>query len=110
MNADLLTIINEELAESGIQWVHLVLGKTRRIITKTRWRIIYRAKTELKLPTNSIAQELGLDGTSVRNALDKMLPTNGEYFDKLGPVSPKRARETMRILNAISTLKPKEPK
>ena len=85
-------IIKEELEKAGLFWEHLVAYTNLLLVTKTRWRIIWRMSRETRCKPYKIAALLRLDHTTVNKALAKMNETDGKFFEMRRPIKIEAVR------------------
>ena len=74
-------IVKEELEKYNLYWEHLQSASRMRVVTEARWSIIHRLKTEMERNPSQISNMLGLDRTTVKNALRKMDDRGVAYFE-----------------------------
>lgn len=91
------TIVKEELEKYGLYWEHLRSASRMRVVTEARWAIIHRLRKEMDIPPFRIANMLGMDGSTVRNALIKMGEKGTEYFEGK-PLTQDTKLRTKRVL------------
>lgn len=90
-------IVKEELEKYNLYWEHIHSNSRLRLVTEARWAIIHRLKTEVSCNPYQISRMVGLDYTTVKNALRKMDGKGTAYFDSK-PVCHETAVRTKRRL------------